>query len=33
MPPITGASLSPALTGGSTHRPSSWSQMTFPAIA
>jgi len=33
MPPITGANFSPALTGGSTSWPSSWSPMTFPAIA
>jgi len=33
MPPTTGASFSPALTGGSTPRPPFWSPMNFPAIA
>jgi len=33
MPPITGASFSPARTGGSIPWPPSWSPMSFPAIA
>jgi len=33
MPPITGASFSHALTGGSTPWPPFWSPMTFTAIA